>query len=161
MKHNPHLEDRSVCRLQTRMGEREVILLEVVRGHKPWTVLQRHGLNVSYYDGSWEFGVESDPPLLVSPSDISEGLLGLSSRPREQREWASFILAASSLLDLEYVQACDLLLEALWEATFGEPVQQSAYDLARSLIRGGRETVIKHGSGDDERSFRITNTPDK
>ncbi len=121
------------------INDRQRILLEVVRGHKPWPVLQRHGFKVSYYDGRWEFGVESEPPLQASLSDISEGLLRLLSKPHELSEWASFVLVASSLVDLEDVEGHDLLLEALWDASFGEQVKQPALRLANRLKEEGCE----------------------
>jgi hypothetical protein len=119
------------------LNERQRILLEVVRGHKPWSILPQHGFRVSYYDGRWEFGVNSESPLRVSRSDISEGLLGLLARPNHLRDWASFILSGSSLVDLEDVEDYDLLLEALWDASFGEQVKQSARDLESRLKAEG------------------------
>jgi hypothetical protein len=115
------------------LNDRQRILLEVVRGHKPWPVLQRHGFKVSYYDGGREFGAEPDPPLQASLSEVSEGLLRLLSNPHELREWASFVLVASSLIDLEETEGHDLLLEALWDAGFRETIKEPALRLVSRL----------------------------
>lgn len=116
------------------LNDSQRVLLEVVRGQKPWSTLQQYGFKVSYYEGRWEFGLNSVPPLRVSVSDISEGLLGLLAKPDDLRQWASFILSAASLVDLEDMEDHDLLLEALWDASFGNQVKEPARELASRLM---------------------------
>jgi hypothetical protein len=72
------------------------------------------------------------PEVQVSPADLSRGLLAAWARGTDLGEWAA---ATRSLviLDGEDSPVWEVLMNALWAASFGDPIPDEALTLARSL----------------------------
>ena len=90
-------------------------ILDVVRGYSSWSELQRFG--VTHRDDVWSFPAYPSP-IEVCGADILEGFKQHASRPAELREWASFLLAAASLVSFDSVEkenGGELHIERLWE----------------------------------------------
>ena len=117
-------------------------IIRVVRGQTHWSSLQHLGFNIRREPDRWIM-----PPVLkelVVPriSDVAAGILSLRSNPEELREWASFVLAASSLISLEKMDETNLgkkVLEALWDLSFGKDVSEELVRLAQSAIQTERK----------------------
>jgi hypothetical protein len=75
----------------------------------------------------WSFPQTSDVPLAGTLVDVMEGIENLSNRPGALREWASFLIAASSLISLEELAKLENgedLLEALWDLSEGIELEE-------------------------------------
>jgi hypothetical protein len=90
--------------------------------------------------------VEGEPPqcsvtipagvseVLVSPRELSAGLLAAWARSTDLAEWA-LVTRELVLADDEDSAAWKALMDALWSAAFGEGVPDDALSLARSLTK--------------------------
>lgn len=110
-------------------------ILAFVRGHRAVEALASLGISVTS-DGD---SIVVDNPhgwvAIAAPQDVAEGLLALASKTEDLRRWASLLLAATPFVDLalDDVPYGDALLEALWDATNGEPIRASALLAAQEL----------------------------
>lgn len=114
------------------------IIRSFVRGKASWRALEGAGVYVEIKDDGYEI---DNPRKVVSTAylqDVSEGLLVYQQVPDQRRRWAGIILAGSSFLDLseefETTPEGDVLLNALWDAAFGDEVSEEALDAAKSLV---------------------------
>lgn len=98
------------------------LVLNVVRGIDHWTVLRKIG--VSYNENTWFF--DSYPnPVSIEVNDLFMGFKNYSKDKLALQEWATFMLAASNLISFEVLEndlQGDKLLNALWDASFGEDI---------------------------------------
>jgi hypothetical protein len=116
-------------------------IIRVVRGQAHWSSLQHLGFSVRREPDRWIM-----PPVLknlVVPkvSDVAAGILSLRFKPDELREWASFVLAASSLISLERIDETHLgknVIEALWDLSFGKDATEELIQLAESAVQAER-----------------------
>jgi hypothetical protein len=95
------------------------------------------GLMVIRFDGGFEFANKDNLSVTVGPSDIAAGIVRLADDPERLKEWAALVMAASGFLDLKLDSTPDgeRLLEALWDLTFGEQLDDDTLALARDLAR--------------------------
>ena len=113
-------------------------IMRVVRGQAHWSSLQHLGFNIRREPNRWIM-----PPVLkdlVMPkiSDVATGILSLQFKPDELVEWASFVLAASSLINLETIGETPVgkkILEALWDLSFAKDITEELIRLAQSAIQ--------------------------
>jgi hypothetical protein len=113
-------------------------VLSVVRGERSWRDLRRLGLDISRRGSTWHFGASPDRPLRVSASDLQEGLTRALRNENAGREWAGFVLAASSLIDLEALESeeeGENILNCLWDLSIGD-TQSTREVLSRKGIVG-------------------------
>ncbi len=127
----------------SRNGEdlsREVIRA-VVRGKLPISALHDAGVSMDVQEN--ESGKERRikvalrAPVSVDlrPVDLALGLLEYNDNPEKLREWATFIMSASEVIDLTFLESWpegEELLEALWDASFGR-VKDSTVHIALAL----------------------------
>jgi hypothetical protein len=121
------------------------LVLAVVRGQLPIAALEAEGINflqvTSGSSGDERKSLLDSPSgITVSPAaeDIASGLLAHRDRPVELREWASFLLCAAELIDLELLGKCpqgDALLSGLWDASFDGRLTENSAHVAELLIR--------------------------
>lgn len=125
--HGKFIKDGSALGLVTKEArallEKKVLTMEVmrvVRGEAPWSDL--HSFGVVRDGREWRFPSFASP-VRVSLEDLDVGFRSYSTRPGERREWAQFILAASSLVEFDSDREPDrgaVMLSALWDVAFGE-----------------------------------------
>lgn len=99
---------------------RESLIISVVRGENPWSVLRPYG--VVRGECGWSFP-KLDDPVCVTLKDLEIGLKSYSTCPDGRTEWAQFILAASGLIEFDSVGAGDgweEMLSQLWDLAFSE-----------------------------------------
>ncbi len=112
-------------------GPREGIVISVLRGERPLEDLRQAGIGLTI-EGLM---VLVDPiDLLVAPAaaDVAAGLLAYEGRGDERRRWA-FTMLAGDFLDLDPLTADPdgvVLLGALWDASFGDPLSDEAREAA-------------------------------
>jgi hypothetical protein len=112
-------------------------VLAVVRGEVPVDAVSRIGIDIDYEDGFYKLR-SGNPDVTVTPSasDIALGILRYSSRNKDDiRKWAFFVLA-ETIMDfsgLEVHPQGDLLISALWDASFEGRISSKTVDLAQRL----------------------------
>jgi hypothetical protein len=117
-------------------GTAQVLLRGLVRGDQdPLDVVQRLEGIASGSAGSLCLQLDPDFPTVELPlSDLAHGLLVHWSRGSTLQQWASAVLCLS---DIQFVEAespdKDRLLEALWDASAGQPIADHDVALARAL----------------------------
>ena len=104
----------------------ESTVMKVLRGELTWSSLNGDGVEIERKGDRWLF-----PPVVIEPlkpthEDIAAGIGAYLGKPEQLKEWASFLLAASSLVDLEELDNAwgNELLEVLWDLSFGDPVDE-------------------------------------
>jgi hypothetical protein len=100
-------------------------LREVVLGRATWRDLVAAGMDIRGIPNGWEFGPTACAPIDVSELDLRAGITRQLETEDQGRSWASFVLAASDLFDLEAVSgqgadSSETLLEALWDISEGD-----------------------------------------
>src|SRR6266567_4863238 len=105
----------------------EEIVRAVIQGKLPISALEDAGVTFEVRQdqpgGDRRMNLRLATPLSVEPRpiDIAEGLLVYKDQPEKLKEWASFILSASEIIDLTSLESWpegDELLSALWDASF-------------------------------------------
>jgi hypothetical protein len=114
----------------------QALLRGLVRGDEdPFDVVRRLGGIVSGSAGSLRLQLDPDFPTVELPlSDLAHGLLVHCSRGSTLQQWASVALCLNAI---QFVEAEspeeDRLLEALWDASAGQPIADHDLSLARTL----------------------------
>lgn len=105
-------------------------LLEFTRGESAWKDLHIPGMEVDFV--RWKILEPAASPTLaatVSPTDVVLGFTRLIDDRWALRRWSFVILTASdhfAFSDEFESPAGQELLEALWDASFGEPIREEA-----------------------------------
>ncbi len=108
-------------------------LLKVVQGKLHWRELRKYGVDVQHYADRWTFGPTHCEPLHATSDDLIQGVRMLLGEPVAISEWARFILAAASIIELDTVESDERgnqLIECLWDLSRGD--MQKAKELADS-----------------------------
>ena len=118
--------------------ENESIVIQVVRGQKPWTVLQSVGINITFKNELCQ--VEGKGSMVVTPTieDFTLGFIRLRSDPMALKLWAAVMLAASAVIDFAEIEkhpSGDAFVEILWALAAGEPITDKAVNLIEKLSK--------------------------
>ena len=126
-------------------AQRDELVLAVIRGQLPLATLEQVGIHFCQVTGANSRGenqarVEVPFATTVSPKpvDIASGLLAYKDHPVQLREWASFVLGASEIIDLEPLEKWpegDELLSGLWDASFDGSLNENTARVAALLVR--------------------------
>lgn len=116
--------------------EDKELIQQVVRGERPWTDLASIGIDVQFEGNRC---LIANPRGIVATADVHDvaaGLLAHQHDPHELQEWAYILEASSTFLDLDVEQhpSGDALLDAVWRASFGEPLPADIIQLAEQLV---------------------------
>ena len=120
-------------------------VIGVIRGELPLRELREIGIEIDSEDESLELhsgklNLEVAPTVL----DIALGLVRYGSNVLDRddlRKWSFFLLAESGVIDLGKVESDpdgELLLNALWDASFEEVVASQAVETAKKIIRNSQ-----------------------
>ena len=116
--------------------EEQTAILNVVRGSRPWKDLSAFGV-VMRLDGD---RCTLDNPrhitATVSPADLAQGFARLHHDPTALREWAFLVEAMDVDLAMDEHPAGEMLLEALWDASFGNPIHPKQLDAILQIAKG-------------------------
>jgi hypothetical protein len=120
-------------------SETGTVILAVIKGEMPLSALTDVGIQVHWEDGSYKL-VSEIMPVVITPtaSDLASGLLTYRASPAELRLWAFFLLAESGGVDLVEVESHpqgDLLINALWDASYNGKAPENAITVAKNLVR--------------------------
>lgn len=130
----------------TRSRENEDLSREliraVVRGQLPMSALEQAGVSINVHEDESgkerriKVGVQVPVSLDLRPVDLALGLLEYKNDPVKLREWATFIMSASEIIDLTFLESWpegEELLEALWDASFEGRVKDTTMRVASAL----------------------------
>ncbi len=139
----PMMQVERLCTMiQSSQDERAVleeIVRAVIQGKLPISALEDAGVTFEIQqdqpDGDRRIKLHLKTPLCVEPRpiDIAQGLLVYKDRPEKLREWASFVLSASEIIDLTPLEPWpegDELLSALWDASFEGRIKDASMRVA-------------------------------
>jgi hypothetical protein len=115
--------------------EKEVI--KCVRGEKDWSSLRECGVDISLQGEKWVIASSQHIPVCPKIRDFAIGILNLYHNKGKIKTWASFLLAASSIVDftvLEESEKGDTLLNSLWDISFGQPIDEKTLLLAQKIL---------------------------
>ncbi|MBI5622682.1 MAG: hypothetical protein HY924_02770 [Elusimicrobia bacterium] len=110
-------------------------LVRFVRGEKPWRMLLSHGIFIEFIDRKVHAKSSGASPISPETADVAAGFSRLERDRDALREWAAVVLALDRI-DMGKLDASpegELLLEALWDASFGEEVSAKTWSLVRRL----------------------------
>ena len=123
----------------------EEFLLAVIRGQLPLSDLLAAGIRVREVstdnaDHERRISLDVESPVIVAPRpvDIASGLLAYKESPDQLRDWASFVLGASEIIDLAPLEKWpegDELLNGLWDASFEGTLTADTARIAALLVR--------------------------
>ena len=117
-----------------RTDDQETIR-QMVRGEIPWTQLKAIGISIDLEGNRCKI---ENPRGIVAKADVhdlAKGLLSYLNNAAELRRWAYLLEAGSTFLDLDVEDhpSGDQMLQALWKASFGEPISEDDKKLAQQL----------------------------
>jgi hypothetical protein len=114
------------------------VILQFVRGERPWTDLATAGISVRWDGDRCEIENPRGVVAVAGVPDVARGLLALAGDPGRLRTWAFLVQAGSSFLDLDVDDhpTGEALLGAVWGASFGDPIDAEALRLAEQAVTG-------------------------
>jgi hypothetical protein len=113
------------------------MIRQVVRGERPWADLGAIGIKIDFNGDRCTIENERGVVATADVHDLAEGLLAHVSEDHDLRKWAYLMEASSPFLDLDVEDhpAGEVLLNALWDASFGQPIPADAIIAAERLVR--------------------------
>jgi hypothetical protein len=112
-------------------------ILGFVRGEVPWEEVGKFGILVKEIENGYDIKNPEQFVAIVRPRDVGQGLLHYQNDLKKLRSWAGLIMAGSSFIELdgefEGTSEGELLLQALWDAWFGQEVKSEAISAAARL----------------------------
>lgn len=114
------------------------LALAIVRGERPLEALEEIGIDIDSQDGSYKLkSGKLDVTVTPTASDIALGILQYSSRTKNDlKKWAFFLVAECGAIDLSAIESHpqgEMLLSALWDASFDGRVSSETMELAQHL----------------------------
>jgi len=110
--------------------------LQVVRGERPWVDLNALGMEIRVEEDQCHFHNPRGIEVKASAHDLARGLWTLRLDPVKLREWAFVMEAADFELEMGDNPSGDILLNALWSASFGEQLGKDALQAIEQLAVG-------------------------
>lgn len=119
------------------------VLEQFVRGEVPLRAVSWAGVEI-LIEGE-RISAENPARIFCEPSaqDVARGFVRHQAKHEDLAKWAQVLLAGSSFIDLGRIEKDangDLLLEGLWDASFGEPVSENVLELVRRLANDREES---------------------
>ena len=103
--------------------------------------LRELGIEIDHANDEWSISFAKSGPVPIEIHDLAFGFLNQSGGT-ESTEWASFILAASPLIDLEPLEDHphgEILLNGLWDLSFGHKVAKTVMNTAMRIATDQRQ----------------------
>lgn len=118
-------------------------MLAVVRGELPVEAVTKIGIDIENENGFYKLKSGSfDVAVRPTASDVALGILQYSSRNKNDvRKWAFFLLGESGAIDFSALESHaqgELLMSALWDASFEGRVSSETIELAQHLTLSRR-----------------------
>jgi hypothetical protein len=119
------------------------LVLAVVRGDLPVEAVTKIGIDIENENGFYKLKSGNfDVAVRPTASDVALGILQYSSRNKNDvRKWAFFLLGESGAIDFSALESHpqgELLMSALWDASFEGRVSSETIELAQHLTLSKR-----------------------
>jgi hypothetical protein len=126
--------------MKASVSSEQETILNFVRGREPWTKLRTVGIQLDLSASSVQTKNTGGIVATADAYDVAEGLLTHIHDAEELRPWALILESGSDFLDLalEVHPAGEVLLDAVWKASFGDPIPDQAIRLAENLVNERR-----------------------
>ena len=109
--------------MTSNLDTAEKTILRVVRGERPWTDLRSLGMTGGPEVGRWQFPASFPADTRVAVGDLARGLLTHLHDGSRLKEWGTIMEALPyELVDAESHPEGQTVLNALWSASFGDPL---------------------------------------
>lgn len=125
------------------MNKQSFLVRPVVRGEAHWDALKALGIEFRQVGRRFEVSNPAGVVADASVDEIAAGMVRYAGDGEALCAWATLVLVGSSFLDLadlDHHPAGQVLLNALWDVSFGGELDQGVLDLARTLSQGDVET---------------------
>jgi hypothetical protein len=120
--------------MKAALGTEQETLRQIVRGERPLGDLKLLGIHWQLEGNSCHVDNPRHITISVDIHDLARGLLYYLSQRNALREWALFIYAADDLdLDVEKHPQGEVVLDALWDASFSNPVDATVIETLKKL----------------------------
>lgn len=116
--------------MTSRAGADQEVVRQVIRGERPWTDLRTIGIDVQLVGNRCTFENPRNIEVKADIHDLAKGFLAHLHDARQLREWAFVVEASDVELCVEEHPAGETVLNALWSASFGEPLSE---DIRKTL----------------------------
>jgi hypothetical protein len=120
----------------------KALLRQVIRGERAWPDLAQIGITMQLEDP----GIVADQlasccsvknarniSFTADIHDLARGLVANRDNPKSLREWAMFIQASDVDLQVEDHPEGDVVLDAIWDAAFLNPIKPEAMKILERL----------------------------
>jgi hypothetical protein len=111
-------------------------LRSVIRGERSWLDLREIGICVTMDADRCQIDNPRHLSTCASLEDLAAGVKTLAGSPESLQRWAWFVLAASSLFEVEGDSRGEPLLAALWDLAFRRQLDPRIAALASDLLDG-------------------------
>lgn len=118
-------------------GTAQQLILQVVRGEKPWADLHGIGIQVQMHGPRCTIDNPGNVRATADVHDLASGLLAHQHDLGELRTWA-FLMEAEGFVDwgeAEQDPQWEDLWDGLWAASFGKPIPEQALKAAQEIIQ--------------------------
>ena len=110
----------------------------VIRGELALDTLTQIGIHISCEDGSYKLESGNfDTAVTPTALDLALGILRCASRKKDElRKWAFFVLAECGAIDLSKIESHsqgEVLMDALWDASFRGTIKKEVIALAEKI----------------------------
>ncbi len=106
---------------------------QVVRGERPWTDLIPLGMDAAPPESRCHFLASFPGETRVTVHDLARGFLTYLDDAAKLRNWAFVMEAMPADVDVENHPAGETVLNALWSASFGEPLSEEQLVVVKAL----------------------------
>lgn len=115
------------------------VVVGFARGERPFSDLQRAGIPVKVAGKGLTFSARTPTLPPVSMLDVALGLMHYSAHPEGRRLWGLGLEGVLELADeFENDSRGEILLDAIWDASFLNAVNPKHLDVAREIIQTER-----------------------
>jgi hypothetical protein len=125
-----------IQKLMKKLSADEVI--KIIKAEIPISILNKNNWKTADESGDIKFQQLTDSIIKPQLSDVATGMIAYRDDKNSLQAWASFLLTTNSI-DLENFETetgGDILLNALWDANYGEPIPKNAFARAEELALG-------------------------
>jgi hypothetical protein len=112
-------------------------MIEIVRGEKNLEHTSGYGSYFRQVGDQWVFNENLSPPILPSIVDIAYGFMKYKNNKDQLKQWASFILSAIGIINLDQLESDEkgeIVLNALWDASFSDPVSKDTFLVIEDIV---------------------------
>jgi len=109
-----------------RVDNEKETLRKIIRGERPLSDLRALSMDIEFGSDGHVLRVGHHISASADVHDLAKGFQTYRHDPEKLRDWAFFVEAADVELDVSSHPAGETLLNALWGASFGEPLSPDA-----------------------------------